>query len=85
MQSIKEMIIELLGNDLAIIEEDIEFDTDLTIYGLDSLNVILLIINIEKKYNITFMDENLSLENFSTIRNIFRIIEGELNNDLLHW
>ncbi|STP81994.1 acyl carrier protein [Enterococcus cecorum] len=84
MQSIKEMIIELLGNDLAIIEEDIEFDTDLTIYGLDSLNVILLIINIEKKYNITFMDENLSLENFSTIRNIFRIIEGELNNDLLH-
>lgn len=84
MQSIKEMIIELLGNDLAIIEEDIEFDTDLTIYGLDSLNVILLIINIEKKYNITFMDENLLLENFSTIRNIFRIIEGELNNDLLH-
>ncbi len=82
MEQIKEMIIELIGSELAIPDEEIYFDTDLTLYGLDSLNVILLIINIEEKYNISFVDEKLSMENFSTISNIFKIIEGELNNDL---
>ncbi|MCY7079216.1 acyl carrier protein [Streptococcus oralis] len=82
MQSIKEMVIELIGGELAISDEEIYYDTDLTLYGLDSLNVILLIISIEEKYNISFADEKLLLENFSTINNIFKIIEGESNNAL---
>ena len=57
MQSIKEMVIELIGGELAISDEEIYYDTDLTLYGLDSLNVILLIISIEEKYNISFADE----------------------------
>lgn len=46
--------------------------------GLDSLNIINLIIAIENKYNIKFADEDLKLKNWESINNIKEMIEKKL-------
>lgn len=63
---IRETIIDVL----AIVDNDLTDDTELIEYGLNSLKTIALIVKLEELYNITFDEDDLLFENFSTIRDI---------------
>lgn len=46
--------------------------------GIDSANTIYLVVQIEQHFNITFEDEELLLENFSTLHIITSKIQEKL-------
>ncbi len=81
-------IVALLNEEL---EEDllkditnIDQDDELIEYGLDSLNLVKVILAIEERYNIEFSEEELEFENFSTLKRIINIIEkkrGDISDD----
>ena len=65
---IREIVFSVLGIDSNItIVEDNE---DLTKYGLDSINVIQIVIELEIRYDIEFPDEYLSIDSLITISDI---------------
>ncbi|MCM3749539.1 acyl carrier protein [Paenibacillus pasadenensis] len=43
---------------------------DLTLYGIDSFQLIQIIVEMEHEHNLSFDDNQLILENFNTIENI---------------
>lgn len=49
--------------------------TDLRLLGLDSLKIISLIVDIETEFDIQFMDDELIVDNFSTVDLIASQIE----------
>ena len=51
-------------------EQQIDGDMDLVHYGLDSLKTIAFIVELEKQLGNSFDDDELLLENFSTINQI---------------
>jgi acyl carrier protein len=61
------------------ITRDINYDEVLDKNGLDSLKMMSLIINLEESFDITFDDEVLLFENFSTIEKISQQIRIYLN------
>ena len=65
---IREIVFSVLGIDSNItIVEDNE---DLTKYGLDSMNVIHIVVELESRYDIEFPDEYLSIDSLITISDI---------------
>ncbi len=65
---IREIVFSVLGIDSNItIVEDNE---DLTKYGLDSMNVIQIVVELESRYDIEFPDEYLSIDSLITISDI---------------
>lgn len=67
-----------IGDDLNMLVYDIPLDDDLFQYGIDSLNIMKVILGIEEKYDIVFDDEELNIENFITINAICHTVEGKL-------
>ena len=65
---IREIVFSVLEIDSNItIVEDNE---DLTKYGLDSMNVIQIVVELESRYDIEFPDEYLSIDSLITISDI---------------
>ena len=63
---------------------NIDQDDELIEYGLDSLNLVKVVLAIEERYNIEFSEEELEFENFSTLKRIINIIEkkrGDISDD----
>lgn len=67
-----------IGDDLNMLVYDIPLDDDLFQYGIDSLNIMKVILGIEEKYDIVFDDEELNIENFITINAICHTVEEKL-------
>ena len=67
-----------IGDDLNMLVYDIPLDDDLFQYGIDSLNIMKVILGIEEKYDIVFDEEELNIENFITINAICHTVEGKL-------
>ena len=65
---IREIVFSVLGIDsnITIVEEN----EDLTKYGLDSMNVIQIVVELESRYDIEFPDEYLSIDSLITISDI---------------
>ncbi len=75
IEEIKEILKSILDNiDINQIKEE----DNLYSIGLDSLNVINLIVSIESKYNIKFDDEDIELKNWKNISTIKNIINKKL-------
>lgn len=55
--------------------ENIGNDDSLTEIGLNSLNAIEIIVNLEDMYNIMIDDEDLSIENLSSINQMCELIK----------
>ena len=71
---IKEIIVtvlELSEDDAKQITED----TDLLEYGLDSMTCVEMVVNLEEEFGITVDEEDLLVENMSTISKIKDLIE----------
>ncbi len=71
---IKEIIVtvlELSEDDAKQITED----TDLLEYGLDSMTCVEMVVNLEEEFGITVDEEDLLVENMSTISKIKDLVE----------
>ncbi len=71
---IKEIVVTVLelSEDDA---EQITEDTDLLEYGLDSMTCVEVVVNLEEEFGITVDEEDLLVENMSTIGKIKDLIE----------
>lgn len=56
--------------------DDIDSDVELERYGMDSINCIALIVELESCFDIVIDDENLILQSVNTIGAIQRLIDG---------
>ncbi|TYP73076.1 acyl carrier protein [Paenibacillus methanolicus] len=50
-------------------------NTSLSQEGLDSITTVRLLVELEKKLNIQFQEEHLSLDNFASIRSIINTLD----------
>lgn len=66
LNQLNELLIEILP---PIKDIDISLDTNLIEVGLNSLLFIRLVVMVEDMYGIEFMDEDLDLQKFRTLRN----------------
>lgn len=67
-----------IGDDLNTSIYDIPLDDELFQYGIDSLNIMKVILGIEEKYDVVYDDEELNIENFMTISAICDTVEEKL-------
>lgn len=72
-EKITKLLNEILKNNITNDKEQ-----DLTMVGLDSLNSVALILELEEEFNIEFDDEELLFENFSTINKIHLQVKRKL-------
>ena len=75
LETIKNVLENKLGDELLVSVDKIEKNDNLFNLGLDSLNVIKLIIGIEEKLNIKFQEKNINRNNCKSIENINKLIE----------
>ena len=61
-----------------VAETQVLEDDNLKEYGMDSIALVSLIVEIEMTYNITFTDDDLNPNNLITIKNIVDIMEKYL-------
>ena len=69
---IKRMLLELLN------KEDLDEKQELLSVGLDSLNVIKLIVMLEETFSIRFEDEHLQLKYFHSIDTLSNFVTSKL-------
>ena len=70
---IKRMLLELLN------KEDLDEKQELLSVGLDSLNVIKLIVMLEETFSIRFEDEDLQLKYFHSIDTLSNFVTSKLH------
>ncbi len=63
-------------------EEPISRDTDLFLLGLDSITAVDLIVNLESMFGIAFEDDELIVENFSTVEKIMAHVSAKAGGSL---
>ena len=61
-----------------VAEVEVSEDDNLKEYGMDSIALVSLIVEIEMKYNITFTDDDLNPNNLTTVKNIVDMMEKYL-------
>lgn len=79
-QEIIESIISIL-EEINLIDSDTTIDENTSLYneyGINSIEIIDLIVHIEEKYDFEFNNSNLSLGDFETISKIADIIHKQL-------
>lgn len=62
-------------SELANIGQQLDDDTNLSVYGLDSLRRVELVIILEDKFGINFNDSDLTQSNFETINSIGKLLQ----------
>lgn len=72
---VQKHIARLLNNDLPL-----SLDDNLFTAGIQSISSISLLIELENEFNIVYEDEELLLDNFSTIRLIVEKLKQKLSN-----
>ena len=80
MENIQEILIKLAKVYCA---GEIEGDTDLYERGLNSLNSIELLVDIEEQFGLAFEGEELRIQNIKTLNGFRKLIEekqGEITN-----
>ena len=53
------------------------------VYGIDSLQIVQLVIDLEEEFSIELDDEDLLFENYENINTIAKMIESKLKTDNL--
>lgn len=68
----KNVVSELLPN---VDTQQISDDQDIFYLGLNSINAMTLIFNLQEAFGITFSDAEISLDNFRTVDDIVKLID----------
>ena len=74
-EQVKAIIVEKLGVDAAEVVETASFTNDL---GADSLDIVELIMDFEKEFNIEVSDDEAG-DNIQTVGDAIKFIEGKVN------
>ena len=74
-EDVKKIIVERLGVDPAEVTEAASFQNDL---GADSLDIVELIMEFEKVFDIEIPDDDAS-DSISTVGDALKYIEGKVN------
>ena len=74
-EDVKKIIVERLGVDPAEVTEAASFQNDL---GADSLDIVELIMEFEKVFDIEIPDDDAS-DSISTVGDAIKYIEGKVN------
>ena len=72
---IKNIVLGLCNEDV----KDIEFDQDLYSVGINSIDRIRIIVEIEKLYDLEIEEEDYVEKNFTCINAIWRMVNKNLN------
>lgn len=70
-----------LGEELLKQADFIKREEDLFLLGLDSMNVIRLIIGIEDEFDVEFLDHEIAKDNWRSIQAIDNIIRRKKDTD----
>lgn len=76
---LKEVIDNEVSEDLYMSVNELNDDDDLFALGVDSLNVVRIILAIEDEFNIQINDDDLSIDNLGTINSINNLISNILS------
>jgi acyl carrier protein len=78
--NINDTIRNILGqlNILAANHDNINDNDDLFQLGLNSINIIEMIVKIEEAFDIEFSDEDLSLEGLQTIKKLENYVKNKI-------
>ena len=79
-EEIREFIFQLLSGENNRNRIEINDDTDLSILGLTSINLIKVIIFVEDKYDVELDDEYLLVEKLNTVNKIVDCILSSHTN-----
>lgn len=74
----EEKLREIVARVLELSEEqaeDLDRDTDLMELGLDSMTCVEVVVNLEDEFGITVDEEDLLVENMSTIARLEELVE----------
>ena len=74
-ENIRKIILESL-EELGIYVDETEEDIDINEYGIDSFIYISFIVSLEEKMEISFPDELLLFDKFSSINGFANIVKG---------
>ena len=74
-EQVKALIVEKLGVDASEVVETASFTNDL---GADSLDIVELIMDFEKEFNIEISDDEAG-DNIQTVGDAIKFIEGKVN------
>ncbi|MBE6049558.1 MAG: acyl carrier protein [Clostridium sp.] len=76
----KEKVIKIIKETLGIGEErEITGETDISSLGVNSLNFLRIIVEIEEAFDIEFDDNELNFDYFNTIDSVIKLIESKMN------
>ena len=75
VEQVKAIIVEKLGVDAAEVVDSASFTNDL---GADSLDIVELIMDFEKEFNIEISDDEAG-DNIQTVGDAIKFIEGKVN------
>lgn len=76
--TMEEKLREIVGRVLELSEEeagDLDRDADLMELGLDSMTCVEVVVNLEDEFGITVEEEDLLVENMSTIARLEELVE----------
>lgn len=79
---VREKIIECIGMVLKTEVQNVQNlagDQSLRLVGMDSLNCVDIVVNIEQEFGICFDDEELLMENINTIDKLVNIVTGKVS------
>lgn len=71
-------LIEIVASVLELSEMDVESiteDTDFCELGLDSMTCVEVVVCLEEEFGITVEEEDLLVENMSSIANLIKLVE----------
>ena len=74
-EQVKAIIVEKLGVDASEVVETASFTNDL---GADSLDIVEIIMDFEKEFNIEISDDEAG-DNIQTVGDAIKFIEGKVN------
>jgi acyl carrier protein len=64
--------------DMSIPMDEISINDDLTVLGMNSINAIKIIVDIESEYGFEFDDEDLNIDNFRTLNNLVSYVKSRI-------
>ena len=76
-QQLKELLVERLFLDIA--PEDIDSDTELAEYGIDSFLLLELIVAIEEMFEVRFDQSDITSETLRSITSLKALVESKKN------
>lgn len=75
-QKTEDVVLNLLPD---VTSKELSEDTDIFGLGLDSINAMTLVFNLQDAFDIQFESEEISFENFRTVADIVELIKTKKN------